>query len=145
MNLKFQILPIIISSIVILLTILSCDTSMAPADNEGAHPIIGLWNWVRSGSAGSWSTPPEGYSKKIRFTTDSLLYQYINDTLVSQEQYSIRRGKIDWLPDSVDIVSLISFRGFWYDAWAAQYPCRDSLILDDLGPEGVERVYVRVD
>ena len=122
----------------------SCETTTTPLVGQDQHPIIGLWNWVRSGSAGGWTTPPAGYTKNIQFTTDSILYQFVNDTLISQEEYRLRRGKIYWIPDSVDIISLISFRGYWYDAWAAQYPYEDTLILDELGPEAVERVYVQI-
>jgi hypothetical protein len=100
--------------------------------------IIGKWEWVKSVSAwtGQVSNPQTvGYSLELEFTSDGIMKEYKNDTLLSSTNYSMEVNSSE--PTGNFLIYNSGFR-------SQVYVGIDSLTLNTVYVDGPVSTYIRL-
>jgi hypothetical protein len=129
----------------LLLFCLSCQKQNAQPDNEPVvdiSKIYGKWDWTGSsgGIAGRSYTPQSEHQRRsLNITSDHIMYFYTNDSLKSQLQFTVSKGRsyltgdsayiIHYIPASLDEVILKAKN--------------DTLLLADEAADGFASGYVK--
>lgn len=111
------------------------------------HLIIGTWDWIESNGMGGHLTPEiVGYTIKHRYSLDSILFKYKNDTLTYQTPYRVRIGVPDFgSRDTVEMLEIYNdLRGGTWIQWKLDFICTDTVRLEALFLDGGDAKYVRI-
>ena len=126
---------------------LGCEEPTAPKAQPQASPIVGEWEWVSTRQSWGYTLTPAtaGYRRTDRYSADSVLSIYRNDTLVTQRKYMLVEDSLgDSEGNTADILLIESgLRDDW-TAWMAMYPTSDTLLLFYMGLHGDDVTFKKV-
>lgn len=128
--------------LVALLALLQC--SRSPNEPDASNLLIGSWRWVEScgGFAGRCLTPDSaGYEKLIIFSSDSMYYEYGDDSLVWEKRFSVE--KREWIANH-DTLEAMLIDG-WHIEMIINFSGANRLWLDENCYDCFGHLYVRLD
>ncbi|MDP2208872.1 MAG: hypothetical protein Q8K98_08870 [Bacteroidota bacterium] len=114
-----------------------------------AEGIFGKWDWVktvpREGDIPIITPGTTGFTKRYQFAQDSTFAAWVNDSIIYQGKYSIKR-ELNFFtsPDSGDVLSI---NEAWFsdgNQWVINWQHRDTLQLIGLCLDCADQVFSRI-